>query len=248
MTKLMLPNETLLRLEYVPLPQVMAWQWGANSKLHELESLIDAFLRYGFQDPPKFDPNLNDGRGGLAHGNGRTEALALMQQRQMEPPRGIPLDNESGEWLMPVVFGNDLPSQEVASAYAIDHNNLTMAGGDFADWEIARMYDRQKYMSMLRDLDQFEQLPETVESADIFQTIAKDTGNQGWLDDDKEGLTHEEAATDNHIVTADIAVKIGPYRQIIPATAYVPWLEQLKLDAGFGKPEIITELRKRLQL
>lgn len=244
----MIPNKTLLRLEYVPLAQVLAWTWGANPKQHELEELIDAFLRYGFQDPPKYDPNLNDGHGGLAHGNGRIAALSLMQQRQMEPPRGIPTDKERGDWLAPVIFGNDLPSQEVASAYAIDHNNLTMAGGDFADWEIARMYDRQQYTAMLRELDHADQLPETVESADIFQSIAKDTGKQGWLDDDEEGLAHEEAATDNHTVTADIAIKIGPYRQIIPAAAYVPWLEQLKLDAGFSKPEIITELRRRLQL
>jgi hypothetical protein len=36
-----------------------------------------------------------------------------------------------GCWAGPVVFGNDLASRAVAEAFAIDHNNLTLAGGDF---------------------------------------------------------------------------------------------------------------------
>lgn len=83
-------------------------------------------------------------------GNGRCVVLRMMQaeyeKEGKEPPRGIA--GSDGDWAVPVLFGVDAASQEVAEAYAVDHNNLTLAGGDFDGFEMARMWD-SSYVDML---------------------------------------------------------------------------------------------------
>ena len=112
-----------LKLRYIPLSH--AKRWDQNPKRHDLEGLVRSIQAHGFGDPPKFDATL----GGLVYGNGRTEALERLAAQGVPPPRGI-LQRKDGEWAVPVIFGVDAESEAAAVAFAIDHNNLTLLGGD----------------------------------------------------------------------------------------------------------------------
>ncbi len=111
-----------LELRYVPLSTVTRWE--RNPKLHDLEKIVESFQRYGFGDPPKFDGTLK----ALVYGNGRIEALGEMLAAGEGPPRGIALGDgdHAGDWLVPVIFGVDQSSVEMAERFALDHNTLTL--------------------------------------------------------------------------------------------------------------------------
>lgn len=144
-------------MKYVDLDQVLLWE--RNPKLHDIPSLIAAFEKHGFKDPPRFEPELNGGKGGLGHGGGRAEAVRLMRDNDMDPPRGIGLDGD-GNWFIPMIFGVDAESEKAAEAYAVDHNNLTLAGGSFDEYDYARLWS-EDYLLVLQDLGD---LPVTVGS------------------------------------------------------------------------------------
>lgn len=152
----------LLRIEYVPLSQVR--RWDRNPKKHDIGALVTAIERYGFVDPPKFDPTLNNGEGGLVYGNGRDEALEWMKAQKKKLPRGIAVSGD--EWCMPIVFGVDAASQTVAEALAIDHNNLTMAGGEYTAVDMLRMWTGD-YTDILKGLAKSDELPLTVDGDDL---------------------------------------------------------------------------------
>ncbi len=147
-------DPALLRIEYVTLDQVKLWD--KNPKKHDLKGIIESIYRYGFQDPPKFDEAL----GGLVYGNGRTEALIVARDQKREPPRGVMLNKKTGAWCVPVMFGNDLASANAASAFAIDYNNLTMAGSHTPE-EMARMWSAEGYQSLMQSLKSVNEMPIT---------------------------------------------------------------------------------------
>jgi hypothetical protein len=128
-------TEERLRLEYVPLATVALWD--KNPKRHDVGGIIEAIQTYGFKDPPKYEPALNEGKGGIVAGNGRIICLQMMKAEGMPRPRGI--DETADDWAVPVVFGVDAESEAAAEAYAVDHNNLTMAGGDYDGLEMAKI-------------------------------------------------------------------------------------------------------------
>ena len=133
-----------LRLEYIPLSKVR--KWDNNLKLHDIGTLIASVQRYGYKDPAKFEPELNAGKGGIVEGNGRTEVLEIMSnsidpetQKPYKCPRGI-LEID-GEWHVPVLFGVDAKSEKAAEAYGVDHNAITLSGGDFGLSDHMRLWD-----------------------------------------------------------------------------------------------------------
>ncbi len=148
------PDPARLRIEYVPIDQLTLWD--KNPKKHNLQAIIESIYRYGFQDPPKFD----EGLGGLVYGNGRTEALIVARDQKREPPRGVMLNKKTGAWCVPVMFGNDLAGANIASAFAIDHNNLTMAGSHTPE-EMARMWTAEGYQSLMQSLKSVDEMPIT---------------------------------------------------------------------------------------
>lgn len=135
-----------LTLKYVPLEQ--ARLWDDNPKLHDIEAIQQSIRRYGFLDPPRFDATL----GALTEGNGRTEALGQMEAAGEELPRGVARD-KAGRWAMPVLFGVDATSTAEATAYAIDHNNLTAVGGGLSPDEVLRMWDPERFRRLFETLD-----------------------------------------------------------------------------------------------
>lgn len=88
-----MPDDDLLVLKYIPLTQ--AALWDRNPKLHDKEGIKVAIARYGFKDPPKYEPSLNGGAGGLAEGNGRLICLREMKAAGMSAP---PRDPGFGRW------------------------------------------------------------------------------------------------------------------------------------------------------
>jgi len=159
-------QDGILRIEYIPLAQLLLLD--DNPKLHDLGALIDSIGRYGFKDPPKFEPTLNGGSGGVVEGNGRTQALRWMQKQGRDVPRGIALA-EDGDWAVPVLFGVDAESEAAAKAYSLDHNNLTLAGGDLTAFDYTRMYSAD-YVTFLDALAQADQLPVSIDG-DTLDTL-----------------------------------------------------------------------------
>lgn len=135
----------LLIIRYVRLDQVALWE--DNAKLHDVGGLINSIKQYGFRDAPIYDGTL----GCIVAGNGRATALQMMQKHESELPAGVGVDKE-GNWYIPVQFGIDASSIEAAEAFGIDHNNLTMTGGDLTLFDIAKMWDEDSYKTMLEKL------------------------------------------------------------------------------------------------
>lgn len=169
-----------LEIRYVPLSQVALWE--RNPKLHHLGDLAASIEHHGFKESPRYEPTLNDGTGGIVAGNGRIETLVALRNQRRPAPRGIV--EQDGEWLVPVTFGVDAESQEAAEAYGIDANNLTMSGGDFTPWDMARMWDRDAYAALLTELAQSDALPVTVDGDALDALLRGATGgvdpNELW--------------------------------------------------------------------
>lgn len=152
-----------LEIKYVKV--VDAPLWDQNPKLHDTGAIIESITINGFRDPATWDSALQ----AIVAGNGRTGALQIMEQQGMKAPRGI-LTDSNGSWYMPVLFGIDADSQEAAIRYAVDHNNLTMMGGDFSMFDVSKMWDKQGYLSILqglRDDDGENAMPITIDLSDL---------------------------------------------------------------------------------
>ena len=117
-----------------------------NPKNHDLPKIVASLRRHGFRSTPEFDGTLNKGAGGLVAGNGRIEALALMKNNKEEPPKGIATDDK-GNWYVPLLFAFDAATEQLAMAYAIDHNSLTITGMSADD--AAKIYDPGKLLKMM---------------------------------------------------------------------------------------------------
>jgi hypothetical protein len=171
-----------VEIRFVPLSQIEKLDgilWSKNSKKHDIDKILESIDRYGWVDPPKWDKNLNSGNGGIAFGNGRTEALitGLIAARAQgrEPPRGIPIDKTTGEWCIPIKFGVDCKSEVEAMALAIDHNNLQMSG--FEASEISRLWESEGYLAVLSEIAEAGVVPVTVDEeaiANMLLAISED--------------------------------------------------------------------------
>jgi hypothetical protein len=189
----LLPSEVrgeTLRLLFVPLSALNLDRdlWARNAKKHDSAAILASIERNGFADAPKWDNSLNNGAGGLVFGNGRTKAIVSIllaaQKEGKKPPRGIPTAKDTGEWCVPVKFGVDSKSEVEAIAFAIDHNNLTMSGGDFDAGDIAKMWDTD-YVDLLKYVANEEVMPVSVEPVDLADLMMK-------IDDEVEGRSGNE--------------------------------------------------------
>lgn len=176
-----------LRLEYVPVATAVAWE--RNPKKHDVGALWQSIQQHGFKDPPKFEPALNGGRGGIVEGNGRSHVLREMQAGGEAPPRGILLD-AGGDWLMPVLFGVDAGSERAAEAYGVDHNNLVLSGGDFGPLDMVRLWDEAAYAELLSGLANEQTLPVSVDGDDVDALIAR-LASEGQPQGDGHGGGYE---------------------------------------------------------
>lgn len=161
-----------LTLRYIPLSHAVTLAWGDNPKLHDTQAIVESIERHGFKDPPKFEPALNGGGGGIVEGNGRIQALAYMKRQKNDPPEGIGVDEE--DWYIPVLFGVDASSSSAAEAYGVDHNNLVLSGGDFTAKDVARLWN-PGYLDVLTRLQDTDELPTSV-STEAMNAIMQSAG------------------------------------------------------------------------
>jgi hypothetical protein len=154
-------------LVWVKVQDALGLLWSENPKLHDIGSVISSIQKHGLQELPKFDSQI-----GIKAGNGRVECLALMERDgSYELPRGLARNQETGEWAMPLLMGTDAKSRELAESYAIDSNNLTMAGGNFTPFDVAKMWDNVKYSELLTRLaNDADEHPVTVDG-DILDSL-----------------------------------------------------------------------------
>lgn len=174
----------LLALRYLPISQ--AELFDHNAKLHNLDRIIESIARYGFKSACKWESTLNDGRGGIVAGNGRVEALRVMEERGDDLPIGIAQDTETGEWCVPVLFGVEAESEAIARAYALDDNNLTLLGGDFAVADLMKLYDQELLMSELEELARSGDLPVTFDNDFAEDALQLLTGNNSTDDNEED--------------------------------------------------------------
>lgn len=166
----------MLRLEYVALETVTAWE--KNPKKHDIGAIWESIQKHGLKDPPKFEPKLNGGKGGIVEGNGRSHVLREMRAAGENPPRGVVEAPGGSDWLIPVLFGVDAKSERAAEAYGVDHNNLVLSGGDFSGFDISKLWDANAYAELLADLANGQELPVSVDGEDVDDLIARLAGDE----------------------------------------------------------------------
>lgn len=174
----------LLQLLYIPLPALANLDevlTKGNPKKHEIDKLRSSIIQNGFIDPAKWDANLNGGKGGIIYGNGRTEALVVMlldmQAGNQQPPRGIGISKDTGEWCIPVKFGVDAESEVAAKRFIVDHNLLTASGLSVVD--ASAMFETEAYLELLKELDEVDSLPITVDEQDYLDLISESSNEPG---------------------------------------------------------------------
>jgi hypothetical protein len=96
----------------------------------------------------------------------------MMQAQGRPVPRGIDVVADTGEWAVPVLFGVDAASKAAAEAYAVSHNNLVLSGGDMTAFDMARLWDAERYMGLLTELAEAGELPESVDGDDLDALLA----------------------------------------------------------------------------
>lgn len=133
-----------LRIEYLELDKIA--RFDRNPKKHDVGALVTSIKRYGFRDAPIFDGTLK----ALVAGHGRLKALEAIRGEGAAAPEGIRA-TESGQWLVPVQMGVDSKSAVEAKAFLIDHNTLTLSGGDLGVDAMLRLYDQDGLGDLLKE-------------------------------------------------------------------------------------------------
>jgi len=158
-------------LKYVPLSDLQSQGWIGNPKLHDEDAIIRSISRHGFKDPIKWEGALNGGEGGIVEGNGRLVCLLKMHGRGDAAPRGIIV--RDGDWLVPVLFGVDAPSELLAVAYGVDHNVATIVGGGLDEWDALSAFDYEQLAGI--DSDVYDKLA-VINLGDLLGDRHKDNG------------------------------------------------------------------------
>jgi len=214
-----LPTLDIGGLEFNDAPKLVWWRvrdavnflWKENPKRHDIGAVIQSIERYGFQEPAKFDvnlPNTAGGQGAIKAGNGRVEAAAAMERDgRYDWPRGTARDTD-GAWCIPMLMGTDAYSEEMAAAYGIDANNLTLSGGDLTAFDYMRMYDAD-YTEMLGRLAQADELPVSVglETLDTLKFLSDATFTseeipdlEGWEEPEKAWRVIIQCETEEQVI------------------------------------------------
>lgn len=247
----MIEPELELRLIHVRLDALIELTWSDNPKLHSQKTIVESIRAYGFQAPPKLSELINEGESGILYGNGRTAALVALQQEGAERPANIAAHADDGEWCVPVYVGNDLASQQLAAAMAIDHNMLNLSAADAALADSMRLFDDDLMTRVLDDMR--GDVPELVTiSAEDMRVIVGDVERpdqtQGRWDvpDPKE---HDPVPNFEDKPLPDTTLSLdGRVSFKVPRQAYLDWMDDVRVNVSFVPAEIEAEIRQRLGL
>lgn len=127
-----------LELLYVPLSWARDYFLDDNYKKHDVGVVSESMTEHGYRDPMAFDASANEGKGGIAYGNGRLETLCALYDQGYDCPRFVHevRDGEQIEWWFQMQFGADSKDHQESVRFAITHNLSTFKGGDFSPVEI----------------------------------------------------------------------------------------------------------------
>ena len=150
-----------LAIRYVPLSEVELWP--ENPKKHDIGSIIQSLQKNGMRDAPAQDDTL----GGIVTGNGRIEALRQLHAAGEEPPEGIV--QEGNDWLVPLQVGMNSATRHQAEAYGIDHNAITVLGGDLGLDSVMGLFDETLLKNVLLSMPDF---PISVDGEDLDALLA----------------------------------------------------------------------------
>jgi DNA modification methylase len=159
----------LLDLQYYSIDDVELFD--RNAKLHNLELIAEAIRRYGLKKPLRWEPELNQGRGAIAAGNGRLEALRMMRSQGEPPPRGVKVTTD-GIWEVPILVGVEALTEAEAQSYAIDDNNLSLASAGMSVEQILELWDQRDYADLLQTLEAEGVSPVSIGDDDLAQLLA----------------------------------------------------------------------------
>ena len=158
----------MLEIAYVPLSELK--RWPQNPKEHDLGQIHRSIARFGFVNPLI----VNEVTGELLVGHGRLDTLEQRHASGEPPPEGIQV--KDGQWLVPVVRGVSLPTEE-AAAYAIADNRLTEIGG-WNDSELADLLKDMNLDGVGFDDDDVDKLLHPYEAPDSGECICSECGKK----------------------------------------------------------------------
>lgn len=115
MAKKKAPEE--LRIEYLPLSDLISRKDPDNAKLHDLPELEASFRKFGFVAPAAIEETT----GLLLFGHGRIDELAELKASGTKPPARIRVEGD--EWLVPVIRGIRL-GKKLGSLYRFADNAI----------------------------------------------------------------------------------------------------------------------------
>ena len=173
-----------LSLETIPIDEITLW--NGNAKKHDLEAIKRSIRRHGFAAPAKFDATL----GAVVFGNGRIQALRTMVEDGEDPPKGVTVQHD-GRWAVPILYGLNAESRDAAVAFGIDHNALTLSGGDLGFVDQLQIWDEQALQTLLNESPDAAELLIAFDADDLasllngpsFDPVGED--KQGQLDEKK---------------------------------------------------------------
>lgn len=126
--------------DYMPLTDVQ--RAPRNPKNHNSELIASSISRFGIVESPAIDERT----GRLVAGHGRLDDWITRKAAGENPPDGIDIDPDTGDWLVPVQRGWASRSDADAEAYLVISNSSTTAGG----WEDEAL---AQLLADLRDQD-----------------------------------------------------------------------------------------------
>ncbi|MFB2832979.1 hypothetical protein [Floridanema evergladense] len=208
----------LIEIRYIPLSaleeNIDNYLMKGNPKKHDVGLLSQSIIKNGFVDPPKWDTNLNGGKGGFVFGNGRTytavETLRYLQGQKQPPPKGIGIIKKTGEWAIPVKFGCDADSELAAKKFGLDHNLLTMAGGEYTPFDMSRMFEKDLLIDQLDELLETEEPLVTFDLDDTKNLI--DQLNKDFENANEDDIFNDKA-NDNSKFPLPIVLDWNEYQQ-----------------------------------
>ena len=111
------------RIEYMPLSDLLTRFHPENPKDHSIDKIVASIQEFGYVSVATLD----EGTGLFVEGHGRTKALAVMRDGQMDIPEEI--IERNGEWFVPVCRGTTFESDAHIKGYLIASNQLTIDAG-----------------------------------------------------------------------------------------------------------------------
>ncbi len=142
-----------LFVDYVPLDELDKRRAQRNPKRHAEEVIGTSVDRFGFVVPP----TINETTGRLVAGHGRVDALLARKAAGSPPPTNV-RRRKDGEWLVPVVRGNEFATDADAEAYLVADNHLVTMGGWDPEEGLAMLANLKIAMPDLSALLKFDDL------------------------------------------------------------------------------------------